>query len=172
MWLLFLRPRVKGRNIVVCFWMPRVASVYTLCWMLWRVVGSCCTKFKASQTFEPTTPIISFVPSQRSVAQQCCIRLHNSSNIVGTTHAHYTWSPKSYGLYPSQNAMQVPALLEVVAPVCTWLYIYKAPWDCSCSMEKFRSYCPYYFYCYSFNWKPRFVIRLKFLKVISLYWSL
>ena len=28
-----------------------------------------------------------------SVGQQCWIRLHSSSNIVGTTHALYTWSP-------------------------------------------------------------------------------
>ena len=27
----------------------------------------------------------------------CWICLHNSSNIVGDTHAHYTWPPKSYG---------------------------------------------------------------------------
>ena len=33
----------------------------------------------------------------RSVAQQCWIRLHSSSSIVGATHAHYTWSPRSLG---------------------------------------------------------------------------
>ena len=45
--------------------------------------------------------------------------MHGSSNIVGATHAHYTWFPKPYGLYPSQDAMQVPTLLGVDASVCT-----------------------------------------------------
>ena len=56
---------------------------------------------------------------RRSVAQQCSIRLHGSSNIVGTTHAHYAWITKTYGLYPSHDALQVPTLLGVVASVCT-----------------------------------------------------
>ena len=34
--------------------------------------------------------------------------LHNSSNIVGATHAHYAWFTKTYGLYPSHDALQVP----------------------------------------------------------------
>ena len=62
----------------------------------------------------------------RSVAQQCWIRL----NIVRATHAHYTmdnshaiihdytWSLKSYRLYPSHDALQVPTLLRVVASLC------------------------------------------------------
>ena len=45
--------------------------------------------------------------------------MHSSSNIVGATHAHYTWSPKSHGLDPSHNALQVPTLLGVVASFCT-----------------------------------------------------
>ena len=56
---------------------------------------------------------------RRSAAQQCWIRLHSSSNIVGTEHAHYPWFTKTYGLYPSQDALQVPTLLGVVASVCT-----------------------------------------------------
>ena len=60
----------------------------------------------------------------RSVAQQCWIRLQNSSNIVGATHAHYAWFTKTYGLYLSHDALQVPTLLaqqrwELVGSVCT-----------------------------------------------------
>ena len=47
------------------------------------------------------------------------IRLHSSSNIVGATHAHYAWFTKTYGLYPSHDALQVPTLLRVAAYVCT-----------------------------------------------------
>ena len=36
---------------------------------------------------------------RRSVAQQCWIRLHSSSKIVGATPAHYTWFTKAYGLF-------------------------------------------------------------------------
>ena len=45
--------------------------------------------------------------------------MHGSSNIVGATHAHYTQFPKPYGLYPSQDVMQVVTLLVVDASVCT-----------------------------------------------------
>ena len=43
-------------------WMLHVASVCTSCCMLFCVVESCCTKSETSQTFEATTPNISFVP--------------------------------------------------------------------------------------------------------------
>ena len=49
----------------------------------------------------------------------CWIRLHSSYNIVGATHAHYTWSPKSYGLYPSHDALQVPTVSGVVCTPLT-----------------------------------------------------
>ena len=38
-------------------------------------------------------PIFLLFRDHGSVAQQCWICLHSSSNIVGATHAHYTWSP-------------------------------------------------------------------------------
>ena len=42
-------------------WMLLVASVCTPCCMLLDVVACCCAKFKTGQTFQPTTPNISFV---------------------------------------------------------------------------------------------------------------
>ena len=57
------------------------------------------------------------------VVVRCWIRLHSSSNIVGATHAHYTWSawslPSLIGMYPSHDVLQVPALFGVVASVYT-----------------------------------------------------
>ena len=44
-----VKPRANGRNIVGCY-------------MLLRVFGSCCAEFETGQTFEQTTPNISFVP--------------------------------------------------------------------------------------------------------------
>ena len=42
-------------------WMLHVASVCTPCYMLLDVVACCCAKFETGQTFQPTTPNISFV---------------------------------------------------------------------------------------------------------------
>ena len=95
--------------------MLHVASVCTSCWMLLRVVAQ---SLKPVKLFSQRLPTFLFFRDRRNVAQQCWIRLHNSSNIVGATHAHYTWITKTHGLYPSHDALQVPTLLGVVASVC------------------------------------------------------
>ena len=53
-----------------------------------------------------------------SEARQCLICLHSSPNIVGAFFAHCAWSPKSYGLHPSLNELQVPTLLHPIAHHC------------------------------------------------------
>ena len=75
-------------------WMLHVASVSTPCCMLLDVVACCCAKFETGQIFQPTTPNISFVPWSPK-----------RSNIVGATHAHYASFIKTYGLYPSHDAL-------------------------------------------------------------------
>ena len=84
--------------------------------MLLRVVAQ---SLKPIKLFSQQLPTFFVFRDRRSVAQQCWIRLHSSFNIVGATHAHYAWFTKTYGLYPSHNALQVPTLLGVVASVCT-----------------------------------------------------
>ena len=77
------------------YWMLHVASVCTPCCMLLLVVGSCCAKFETGQTFEPTTPNMSFVPwSSKCGATMLDPGLHSSFNIVGPMHTHYI----NYGL--------------------------------------------------------------------------
>ena len=49
-------------NISHYCWLLHVASVCTPCCMLLDVVAFCFTKFETGQTFQPTTPNISFVP--------------------------------------------------------------------------------------------------------------
>ena len=115
-----VRLRANGRNIVD---QPLPTLLDVTCCVhlhtLLHVVVCCCAKFETGQTFQPTTPNTSFLlRDRRSVAQQCWIRLRSSSNIVGATHAHYAWFTKSYGLYPSHYALQVPTLLGAVAFVC------------------------------------------------------
>ena len=92
------------------------AHLVACCWMLLRVVAQ---SLKPIKLFSQQLPTFSLFRDRRSVAQQYWIRLHSSSNIVGATHAHYAWFTKTYGLYPSHDALQVPTLLGVVASVCT-----------------------------------------------------
>ena len=97
-------------------WMLHVASVCTPCCMLLDVVSQ---SLKPVKLFSQQHPTFLLFHDRRSAAQQCWIRLHSSSNIVGTPYAHYPWFTKTYGLYPSHDALQVPTLLGVVASVCT-----------------------------------------------------
>ena len=93
-----------------------VAFVCTPCCMLLDVVAQ---SLKPVKLFSQQLSTFLLFCDRRSVAQQCWIRLHGSSNIVGATHAHYAWITKTYGLYSSHDALQVPNLLGVVASVCT-----------------------------------------------------
>ena len=85
-------------------------------WMLWRVVAQ---SLKPVKLFSQQLPTFLLFRDRRSVVQQCWIRLHSSSNITGATHAHYAGFTKTYGLYPSHDALQVPTLLGVVEYFCT-----------------------------------------------------
>ena len=72
------------------------------CWMLLLVVAQ---SLKPVKLFSQQVPILLLFRDPRSVAQQFWIRLHSSSNIAGATHAHHAWFKKTYGLYPSHNAL-------------------------------------------------------------------
>ena len=86
------------------------------CWMWWCVVEQ---SLKLVKLFSHQLLTFLLFRDLRSVAQQCWIRLHSSSNIVGATRSHYRLFTKSYGLYRSQDALQLPTSLGVVASVCT-----------------------------------------------------
>ena len=103
-------------NIVACYMLRPLVHPVACCWMLLRVVAQSLTPVKL---FSQQLPTFLLFRDRRSVAQQCWIRLHSSSNIVGATHAHYAWLTKTYGLHPSHDALQVPTLLGVVASFCT-----------------------------------------------------
>ena len=84
------------------------------CCMLLYVIAQ---SLKPVKLFSQQLPTFLLFRDRRSVAQQCWILLHSSSNIVEATHAHYAWFTKIYGLYPSHDALQVPKLFGVVASV-------------------------------------------------------
>ena len=86
------------------------------CWMLLCVVAQ---SLKPVKLFSQQLPTFLLFRDRRSVAQQCWICLHSSSNIVGATRLHYRLFTKSYGLYRSQDALQLPTSLGVLASVCT-----------------------------------------------------
>ena len=98
--------------------LPTLLDV-TCCVLLRTLLHVVALSLKPVKLFSQQLPTFLLFRDRRSVAQQCWIRLHNSSNIVGATHAHYAWFTKTYGLYPSHDALQVPTLLGVVASVCT-----------------------------------------------------
>ena len=96
-------------NIVGCYMLCPFALPVAFCWMLLRVATQ---SLKPVKLFSQQLPTFLLFCDRWSVAQQCWIRLHSSSNIVGATHAHYAWFTKTYGLYPSHDALQVGTLWE------------------------------------------------------------
>ena len=86
--------------------------------MLGVVGQQCCVHLHPAKLFSQQLRTILLFRDRLSVAQQC-FHLHSFSNIVGATHAHYERFTKTYGLYPSHDALQVPTFSGVVASVCT-----------------------------------------------------
>ena len=91
----------------------------TCCVRLHTLLHVVAQSLKPVKLFSQQLPTFLLFLNRQRVAQQCWIRLHSSSNIVGTTNAHYAWITKTYGLYSSHDALQVPNLLGVIASVCT-----------------------------------------------------
>ena len=103
----------KGNNMTLKLkrtqhcWMLLVASVCTPCCMLLRVVAQ---SLKPVKLFSRQLQTFLLFRDRRSVAQQCQIRLHSSSNIVGATHAYYAWFTDLWVLsFP--HALQVSTFL-------------------------------------------------------------
>ena len=102
-------------NIVGCYVLRPFAHPVACCWML---IACCCAKFKTGQTFQPTTPNISFAPWLQS--KRGATMLDSFAQLFqhcwGHTHS-LRMVYKTYGLYPSHDALQVPTLLGVVASI-------------------------------------------------------
>ena len=75
-----LKPRENRRNIVGCYMLRPFAHPAACCWMLLRVVAQ---SLKPVKLFCQQLPKFLLFRDRRSVAQQCWVRLHSSSNIVG-----------------------------------------------------------------------------------------
>ena len=137
-----LKPRADGRNIVGQQ-LPAlldVACCVRLHTLLLRVVAQ---SLKPVKLFSQQLPTFLLFCDRRSVAQQCWIRLHGSSNIVGATHADYAWITETYGLYSSHDALQVPNLLEVDASVCTPLPTRTQQLPTSLAQQCWELLCPF-----------------------------
>ena len=74
--------------------LPPFAHPVACCWMLLRVVAQ---SLKPVKLFSQQLPTFLLFRDRRSVAQQCWIRLHSSSNIVGATHPHNAWESGVFG---------------------------------------------------------------------------
>ena len=86
------------------------------CWMLLRVVAQ---SLKPVKLFSQQLPrFLLFRDRPKRSATMLDPFAQFFQHCWG--HArHYAWFTKTYGLYPSHDALQVPTLLEVVASVCT-----------------------------------------------------
>ena len=73
------------------------------CWMLLRVVAK---NLKPVKLFSRQLSTFLLFRDRQNVAQQCWIRLHGSSNIVGATHAHYHGLQRRMGcILPMMHCM-------------------------------------------------------------------
>ena len=81
-------------NIVGCYVLRPFAHPVACWWMLLRVVAQ---SSKPVKLFSQQLPTFLLLRDCQSIAQQCWIRLHSSSNIVGVTHAHYAWFTRLMG---------------------------------------------------------------------------
>ena len=82
-------------NIVACYVLRPFAHPLAFCWMLLRLVAQGSKPVKLFSQQLPTFLLLR--DCCRSMAQQCWIRLHSSSNIVGATHTHYAWFTRLMG---------------------------------------------------------------------------
>ena len=96
-------------------WMLHVVSLYTpvACWwMLLRVVAQ---SLKPVKLFSQQLPTFLLFRDRRSVAQQCWIRLHSSSNILGDVASVCTPLPTRTQQLPTLLAQQCWELLRSFA---------------------------------------------------------
>ena len=77
-------------NIFGCYMLRPFAHPVACCCVLLGVVAQALTPVKL---LNQQLPLFLLSLDRRSVAEQCWKRLLSSSNSVGVTHAHYTWSP-------------------------------------------------------------------------------
>ena len=109
-----VRLRANGRNIVDQQ-LPTLLDV-TGCVPLHTLLDVVAQSLKPVKLFSQLLPTFLLFRDGRSVAQQCWIRLHSSSNICRATHAHYAWFTKTYGLYPSTMHCRSQHCWELLHP--------------------------------------------------------
>ena len=106
-------------NTVGCYMLRPLAHLVVCCCVLLRAVGQ---SLKPVKLLSQQLPTFLLFRDRRSVAQQCWIRLHSSSNIGGATHSHYTWSQSLMGCILRTMHCRSSTLLRVhVASVCAKL---------------------------------------------------
>ena len=110
-------------------WMLHVASVCTPCCMLLDVVACCCAKFETGQTFQPTTPNISFVPwlpkHSKTTFRQHCWRNNVGSCCVCLPAALVT--SVNWHWYPCSSQFCAPNRLNE-SPDLLWISL-QPPWQ-------------------------------------------
>ena len=99
-------------------WMLHVASVCTPCCILLDVVVQ---SLKLVKLFSQQLPTSLLFCDRQSIVQQCWIRLHSSSNIVGAAHAHYAWFTKTY---KNTKVIGNAVTLKNLEPLRSYMYFH------------------------------------------------
>ena len=79
---------VNARYTFQPLWVSCVTYCIRLHTLL-HLLACCCTEFARNWSNVQQLPTFLLFLDHRSVAQQCYIRLHSPSNVVGSTHAQY-----------------------------------------------------------------------------------
>ena len=100
-------------NIVGCYMLRPFAHPVACCWMLLRVVAQ---SLKPIKLFSQQLPTFLLFPDRRSVAQQCWICLHSSSNIAWATYAHTHGLQRLMGFILPMMHCRSPYCWELLRP--------------------------------------------------------
>ena len=117
--MMFLKARANARNIVgqqdatllgptCCERLHTMLCVVACCCDLLEVVGGSLKLVKLQSQQVPTFLLFR---GHRSVVQQCCVRLHSTSNNVAPAHAHYM--PRIHTNTCEQEINMTPEMVNV-----------------------------------------------------------
>ena len=98
-------------NIIGFYMLRPFTNPVACCCVLLRVVAQ---SLKPVKLLSQQLPTFLLFRDRRNVAQKCWIHCWGHVRTKVATEFKFA---KSYGLYPSHDALQVPTLLEVVASV-------------------------------------------------------
>jgi len=115
-WLLSLKAHANAHNIVM---LRAFAHHVVCCYDLLEVVG---WRLKLVKLQSQQVPTFLFFRGHRSVVQQCCIRLHSTSNNVAPAHVHQRVVCMELWVFVSQRPLYSHLKTQHVVTCCERLH--------------------------------------------------